>query len=187
LRDDATSVISVQGEHFLRLRTSPNALQRYHERRVQPIRSLAFYPRLRFRIRSEDPGAAVLLRIEVNDLSPTPTIALHDKDGNPRKPPFDEDKRRAFAVLVLKPQGGTYQFRNTGSDIPYGNLKPSSHKVPWLSCPTSAWASDGQWHEIVVDLPAALNKVAPHLRPTRVPVMRVLGDADLDDVTIEKP
>ena len=183
VRDQGVSVRQEGGGRYLCVRPSPDALYAYHERRVQPIRSLTPYHRLRFRIRSTDPSSAVLVRVEVSDSSPPAAIRMADMRSRHRAP-FREEKRTPYVVLVLRPQGGSFAFKPKGPNIAYGQR--GAGRAPYIECTEASFRSDGQWHTVDFRLRDTLARGAPHLTPHRVPEMRLIGSADLDDIVLAR-
>jgi hypothetical protein len=179
VRDENVVVEAENGNHYLRVRAAANPLQSYHERRIQPIRSLHQTSDLRFRIRSPDKTGAVLIRVEVDDGSP---VEKNDQRGV-AKP---KETRLPYAVLVVRPDGGTFQFKLLDTDIPYGHVGISrpNLKAPYFLWGESGHRADNQWHEIEINLPKTFRRVAPHLTPWRIAEMRLIGEVDLDDVEI---
>lgn len=201
VRDGGTRVAIEAKNRYLRAEVAPDALQPYHERRIQPIRLLSpTYDRVSFRIRSSDPASAVLLRLEVDDSTPvpadqTPDVATGDDDvgADPNDPAATARPRgrrrgpggpRPFAVIVVTPERGTQSFRPNGPDIPYGELQVRP-RAPYISS-EARWAADGRWHTVNLDIKAILARRAPHLTARRIPEMRLLGRVDLDDLTIAR-
>lgn len=189
-RDDKTEVLQEGSNRFLRAELSPSAFRPYHERRVQPIRSLTPYGRLDFRIRTRDTAGAVMVRLEVDDLRPHP---VPEEVGG--KPPrsmvsYRQETRMPFAVLVIKPEDGSFAFPAKNEDIPYGvmdwqnsRIKPQS---PFYATPGVGYCADGRWQTVSLKLTQVLARVAPHLKARRIVEIRLLGNADLDDVAIEQ-
>lgn len=183
VKDDAVTVESEKGGRYLKVRSTPDPVRPYHERRVQPLRSLTVYPRVNFRIRTTDAAAAALLRVEVSDSRPAPLLR---KGTANRRQPFSEEIRTPFVVLAARPEGGVFEIPETGPDIPYGQFSINVGETPYLALDGGGWKADGKWTEVSVDLAAFLKKRAPHLRPHRVSEMRLIGEADLDDLVLER-
>ena len=189
VRDEKVTVEQENGNHYLRVRAAASPLQPYHERWIQPIRSLAKVGGLDFRIRSQDQASAMLVRVEVDDATSiiqdkTPAVVKNGQHlvAGPK------EKRSPYAVLVVKPADGTFQFKPVDRDIPYGHLanKQPNLKAPYFLCPGKNYAADGQWHTLRLDLSEILRKVAPHLTVWRIAEMRLIGEADLDDIEISR-
>ena len=183
VRDDRVAVEDGGGGRHLRVRSTEDALYPYHERRVQAVRSLAPYQVVCFRVRSTDPGSAVLVRVEVSDSSPPASVRLESLRRR-RRAPLREEKRIPYVVLVIQPEGGSFSFKPRDADIPYGQRRASG--APYFRCPAATYRADGKWHAVRLDTRDALAQVAPHLRPHRIPEMRLIGEADLDDIVLER-
>lgn len=179
--DEDTKVVEEGGARFLRARSSRKPVQPYHEARAQPTRSLTVYPKLSFRIRTTDNAGAVLVRLEVDDDTPFQANAetVKSKDYRQKEP------RRPYAVVVIAPEEGTYAFEKMEKDIPYGQLK-RTHRTPCLPSAGESYRADGKWHAVTVDLATSCREHAPHLTLWRVPSIRLIGEADLDDIALER-
>jgi hypothetical protein len=164
VRDENVTVQSDNANRYLRVRASANPVQPYHERRIQPIRSLHPVSKVQFRIRSQDKAGAMLIRVEVDDAN--------------RKSPY--------AVLVVRPSGGSFSFQSTDVDIPYGHVgvTRANLKAPFLSCETTSYRAEGLWQTVEINLPETFRRIAPQLAPRRIPEMRLIGEADLDDIIL---
>ena len=192
VRDPNTRVVEEDGNHFLRARVASDALQPYHERRLQTVRSLTPYDTLRFRIRTTDKTGAVLIRVEVSDHSPTPTLSWTQVRHGVSS---FEDTRTPFVALVVKPASGSFSFEAKGKDIPYGillnkELRPipgvlETGSVPYFAAPVN-YRADNRWQTVELNVREALTKVAPYLATHRIGEMRLIGDADLDNIVIER-
>lgn len=181
VRDGRVTVEDEGGNRYLRVRSTEDALYPYHERRVQAIRSLVPYHVVRFRMRSTDPGSAMLVRVEVSDSSPPAPVRLESLRRR-RRAPLREEARTPYVVLVIQPEGGSFAFKPRDADIPYGQNRAS--RAPYFRCPSATYRADGKWHTITFDTRDVLAQVAPHLRAHRIPEMRLIGEADLDDIVL---
>lgn len=186
VRDEKVTVEQEGTNHFLRVRNAANPLQPYHERWIQPIRSLHPARELNFRIRSQDNSSALLVRVEVDDHTPLSASSAVVKDGRHLRAGPNE-KRSPYIVLVIRPAEGTYQFKPIDRDIPYGHVanKQASLKAPYFLCPTQAYPTNNQWQSVRLNLAETLQRVAPHLTAWRIAEMHLVGEADLDDIEIK--
>ena len=93
-----------------------------------------------------------------------------------------------YAVLVIRPEGGSFTFNALGADIPYGvmEFQSVSPQVPFYATKGVGYQANGQWQTVTLDLKQAFARVAPHLTARRITDMRLMGDADLDDMAIER-
>ncbi|MBN1556823.1 MAG: hypothetical protein JW951_01605 [Lentisphaerae bacterium] len=179
--DADTGIVREGGRSFLRLRRAGDAVQPWHERRIQPVRRLVRKQTLSFDIRTRDTNAVVLLRVEVDDLAPAPVI----EDAAARKAPYAEDRRRPYAVVCLQPAENGSRRADQGPDIPYGQAQ-AGYDVPYLTGATPRYRADGQWHRLDVDTETLFHAAGRHLKPRRIPSIRVLGEVDLDEIVLRQ-
>jgi FlaA1/EpsC-like NDP-sugar epimerase len=120
---------------------------------------------------------------EVDDFTP-PTPA----ERRPRQRPEPGVRRtprvvpKAYAVVVVTPAGGSHRARKFGRDIPYGEIKARG-RIDYVTAPT-AYSADGTWQTVTVDAGAIFADLAPHLTARRISEVRLLGEADLDDIVL---
>jgi hypothetical protein len=147
------------GNRYLHLTRSPGGQEQEHDISLEPVRSLEERPRLRLRLRTTDPEAKLLARIEVDDIG----------------------KQYEHAVLEASPQyASNYDPLSRGAaDIPYR----SSYgvQVPYIST-DAAMQSDGQWHTLVIDAERFLEGSRYSFR--RWDHIRLIGSVDVDDIEV---
>jgi hypothetical protein len=90
-----------------------------------------------------------------------------------------------YVVLVVRPAGGTFEFRQEDLDIAYG-MVDRRPLAPYFEVKEAAFQPDGKWHSARLDLTKTFELLAPRFRPRRILLMRLIGEADLDDIAIEE-
>ena len=156
------------GNRYLCLSRTPEGQEQEHDLSLEPVRSLKERPRLRLRLRTTDPGAKLLARVEVDDVSKQYAYVVLETS------PRSASNHEPAAVAADIPYRSAY-------DVPYRRAQGLKVEVPYI--PTDAAVKpDGRWRTLDIDAGRLLEGGRYSFR--RWDYIRLVGSMDVDDIEV---